>query len=165
MGEGAGGVHECLELYKIYPPPRKKFNRFLPMSQRATQPDKGDEPLHGRFAGCVALDATHTVTHSLPRGQPAKRGAGRATKGRTGDASPTGRNPRALSPGPCLQLGSRQVDIRDHLCAGVLHLQAGIQLQEVETAILAVEIFYRPRAHVAHSLGQADGTLQRRHRA
>lgn len=43
----------------------------------------------------------------------------------------------------------------------MFHLQAGIQLQEVEAAILAVEVFNGPRTHVAHGLGQAHGTLQR----
>ena len=70
--------------------------------------------------------------------------------------------PRAQSPSPCLQLGSRKVDIRDHFRAGMFHLQAGIQLQEVEAAVLAVEVLDSPRAHVAHRLGQAHGTLQTR---
>ena len=37
-----------------------------------------------------------------------------------------------------LQLRSRQVDICDHFSARMLHLQAWVQLQEVEAAILAV---------------------------
>lgn len=60
-----------------------------------------------------------------------------------------------------LQLGRRQVDVGHHLGAGVLHLQTGVELQEVEAAVLAVEVLHGPGADVAHHLCQLHCTLRR----
>lgn len=61
-----------------------------------------------------------------------------------------------------LQLGSRQVDISHHFCAGVLHLQAGVELQEVKAAILAVEVLHGTCADIPNHLSQLHCTLQER---
>lgn len=61
-----------------------------------------------------------------------------------------------------LELGSGEVHIRNHFRAGVLDLQAWVQLEEVEAPVLAVEVLDGARAHVAHHLRQADRTLQER---
>lgn len=58
-----------------------------------------------------------------------------------------------------LELRCRQIDISHHLCAGVLHLQAGIQLQKVEAAILAVQIFHSASTHISHHFGKLHCTL------
>lgn len=72
--------------------------------------------------------------------------------------------PRAWGPSsgpPHLQLCGGQVDICDHFSARMLHLQAWVQLQEMEAAVLAVQIFHCTGTHVTHGLGQEDSTLQR----
>ena len=63
--------------------------------------------------------------------------------------------------GTDLQLGSRQVDISHHLRTGVFHLQTRVELQEVEAAILAVEILYCTCTDVTHHLSQLHCTLRR----
>lgn len=63
--------------------------------------------------------------------------------------------------GTDLQLGSRQVDVSHHLRTGVLHLQTGIKLQEVEAAILAVEVLHCTSTDVPHHLSQLHCTLRR----
>lgn len=60
-----------------------------------------------------------------------------------------------------LQLGSRQVDVSHHLGAGVLHLQTGVELQEVEAAVLAIEVLHCTCADVSHHLSQLHCTLRR----
>ena len=62
---------------------------------------------------------------------------------------------------PHLQLRRRQVDIRDHLGARVLHLQTRVQLQEEEVPILVVQVFHRPRVHVANQARQLHRGLRR----
>lgn len=106
------------------------------------------------FSVLLIYHSSHSPRDSQPRR------AERYNLSRTGDPI-LGRTPRAWSPFPHLKLSGRQVDISNHFCAGVFHLQTGIQLQEVEAAILAVEIFNCPCTHVAHGLGQEDSTLQR----
>lgn len=59
-----------------------------------------------------------------------------------------------------LQLGGRQVDISHHLSAGVFHLQTRVELQEVEAAVLAVEILYCTSADIPHHLSQLHCTLR-----
>lgn len=61
-----------------------------------------------------------------------------------------------------LKLGSRQVYISDHLCAGMFHLQPRIQLQEVETSVFREEILHGACTHVAHHLGQSHSILGQR---
>lgn len=61
-----------------------------------------------------------------------------------------------------LELCCRQINISYHLRAGVLHLQTGIQLQKVETAILAVEVFHGACAHISHHFGKLHCTLGHR---
>lgn len=61
-----------------------------------------------------------------------------------------------------LQLGSGQVDVGHHLGAGMLHLQAGVEFQEVEAAILAVEVFHRARTYVPDHFSQLHCTLKYR---
>lgn len=60
-----------------------------------------------------------------------------------------------------LQLGGRQIDVGHHLGAGVLHLQTGIEFQEVEAAILAVEVLYCTCTDVPHHLSKLHCTLRR----
>ena len=68
---------------------------------------------------------------------------------------------RSTEPGHLthLELRCRQIDVSYHLCAGVLHLQAGIQLQKVEAAVLAVQVFHSARTHIPHHLGKLHRTL------
>lgn len=63
-----------------------------------------------------------------------------------------------------LQLSRRQVDVSHHFSAGVLHLQAGVEFQEVEAAILAVEVLHCACTDVAHHLSQLHSTLKRKDR-
>lgn len=60
-----------------------------------------------------------------------------------------------------LHLSGRQVDISYHLSAGVFHLQTGVELQEVETAILAVEVLHSSCADVTDHLSQPHSALQK----
>ncbi|TNN86769.1 hypothetical protein EYF80_002952 [Liparis tanakae] len=71
--------------------------------------------------------------------------------------------------GTDLQLGSRQVDVGHHLGAGVFHLQTRVELQEVEAAILAVELQARlPEDLILRVLlryrSHSEVRVQRRHR-
>lgn len=59
-----------------------------------------------------------------------------------------------------LQLGSRQIDISHHFSAGVLHLQAGVEFQEVEAAILAVEVLHCTRTDIPNHFSQFYSTLR-----
>lgn len=61
-----------------------------------------------------------------------------------------------------LELCCWQVDICHHLRAGMLHLQARVQLQEVEAAILAVQIFHGACTHISHHFGKLHCTLGHR---
>lgn len=61
-----------------------------------------------------------------------------------------------------LQLGSREVHICHHLRARVLHLQPGVQLQEVEAPVLPVQILHGACTDVPNHLGQADSALRER---
>lgn len=60
-----------------------------------------------------------------------------------------------------LQLGSRQVDISHHLSTGVFHLQTRVELQEVEAAVLAVEVLHCTCTDVPHHLSQLHCALRR----
>ena len=52
-----------------------------------------------------------------------------------------------------------QVQARDAFRHRVLHLQAGVHLQEIEVLVLADDKLHRARALVFHSLGQLHGLL------
>ena len=59
-----------------------------------------------------------------------------------------------------MQLCGGQVDVGHHFSAGVLHLETRVELQEVEAAVLAVEILHGASAHVAHHLSELHRTLE-----
>lgn len=58
-----------------------------------------------------------------------------------------------------LKLGSREVYISNHFCTGMFHLQAGIQLQEMETSVFREEVLHSTCTNIAHHLGQSHSIL------
>jgi len=59
-----------------------------------------------------------------------------------------------------LELAGGQVDVGDHLCAGVFDLEAWVELEEGVGAVLrVVEVLYCACADVADHFGKSDGVL------
>lgn len=63
-----------------------------------------------------------------------------------------------------LKLGSRKVYISNHFCTGMFHLQAGVQLQEMETSIFREEVLHSTCTYIAHHLGQSHSILAKERR-
>lgn len=59
-----------------------------------------------------------------------------------------------------LQLGSGQVDVGHHLGARVFHLKTRVELQEIEAAVLAVEVLDCTGTYVTHHLSQLHCALR-----
>ena len=98
----------------------------------------GGKVVGGILGGDAALDGVAVHLHVLLAGQ-ADDGVAQGVTG--GDQD----------------LGADDVDARDHLGNGVLHLNAGVHLNEVIVAVLVDEELHGTGADIADGLGDLDG--------
>lgn len=65
------------------------------------------------------------------------------------------------SPAPYLELGGRKVYVCNHLSTRMFHLQTRVQLQEIEVAVIVIEVLHRACVDVSNYPCQLNGSLWR----